>query len=101
MTHDRANRPERKKSKPGDMHKILFVRIGIDLFLKKIRSVEILFFIYSFILCSSLENDPLSPQKVEATQREHPPDPLFFGIYFNLIRSYRNRGDAKAAGAEA
>jgi hypothetical protein len=39
-----------KKSNPGDMHKILFVRIGIDLFLKKIRSVEILFlyiFVYS------------------------------------------------------
>jgi hypothetical protein len=27
--------------------------------------------------------------------------PSFSGIYFNLIRSSRNRGDAQAAGAEA
>jgi hypothetical protein len=30
--------------------------------LKKNRSVEIFFFLYSFILCGSLENDPLSPR---------------------------------------
>jgi hypothetical protein len=42
-----------------------------------------------------------SPPEGEATQGEHPLDPPFFGIYLNLIRSYRNRGDARAAGAEA
>jgi hypothetical protein len=65
-------------------------------------SVEILFCLYSFILCGSLENDPLSPPEGEAAQGEHPLDPLlFFRIYFNRIRSYRNRGDARATGAEA
>jgi hypothetical protein len=45
-------------------------------------SVEILFFLYSFILCGSLENDPLSPPEGEATQGEHPPGPLFFQDLF-------------------
>jgi len=40
-------------------------------------SVEILFFLYWFILCSSLENNPLSPPEGEAAQGEHPLDPLF------------------------
>jgi hypothetical protein len=34
-------------------------------------SGEILFCLYSFILCGTLENDPLSPPKGEAAQGEH------------------------------
>jgi hypothetical protein len=45
-------------------------------------SVEILFFLYSFIPCGSLENDPLSPPEGEATQGEYPLDPLFFWDVF-------------------
>jgi hypothetical protein len=30
-----------------------------------------------------------------------PLTPSFFRIYFNLIRSYRNSGDARAAGTDA
>jgi hypothetical protein len=37
----------------------------------------------------------------EGGQGGLPLTPSFFGIYFNLIRSYRNRGDARATGAEA
>jgi hypothetical protein len=60
------------------------------------------FFSHSEILCGSYEGNPLSPPKGEAACGEHPLDPLFFrSIIFNLIRSYRNRGDAQAAGAEA
>jgi hypothetical protein len=55
-------------------------------------------FLHSFIISCSLENDPLSPPEGEAAQREHPRNPRFFGVYFNLLRSYRNRGDAQAAG---
>jgi hypothetical protein len=57
---------------------------------------------HSAILCSSYEGNPLSPPKGEAVQGEHPLDPLFFrSIIFNLIRGYRNMGDAQVAGAEA
>jgi hypothetical protein len=48
-------------------------------------SVEILFFLYSFILCGSLENDPLSPPEGEATQGEHPPGPLFFSGFISTF----------------
>jgi hypothetical protein len=41
-------------------------------------SVKILFSPYLFILCGSMENDPLSPPEGEAAQGEHPLDPLFF-----------------------
>jgi hypothetical protein len=45
-------------------------------------SVEILFFLYSFILCGILENDPLFPPEGEAAQGEHPPaPPLFWDIF--------------------
>jgi len=52
---------------------------------KKIGSVEILFCLYSFILCGSLENDPLSPPEGEAAQGEHPLDPLFFLGYISTL----------------
>jgi hypothetical protein len=45
-------------------------------------SVEILFFLYSFILCGSLENDPRSPPEGEAAHGEHPLDPLFLRDIF-------------------
>ena len=48
-------------------------------------SVEILFCLYSFILCGSLENDPLSPPEGEAAQGGHPPDPLFFSGYISTL----------------
>jgi hypothetical protein len=41
-------------------------------------SGEILFCLYSFIFCSTVENDALSPPDEEAAQGEHPLDPLFF-----------------------
>jgi hypothetical protein len=47
-------------------------------------SGEILFCRYSFILCGTLENDPLSPPKGEAVQGEHPIDPLFSGYISTL-----------------
>jgi hypothetical protein len=48
-------------------------------------SVEILFCLYSFILCGSLENDPLSPPEGEAAQGEHPLDPFFFSGYISTV----------------
>jgi hypothetical protein len=57
---------------------------------------------HSVILCGSYEGNPLSPPQGETACGEHPLDPLFFrSIIFNLIRDYRNMGDARAAGAEA
>jgi hypothetical protein len=47
---------------------------------------EILFSCYQVNLCGSYEGDPLSPPKGEATQREHPLDPHFRGIFINLSR---------------
>jgi hypothetical protein len=64
-------------------------------------TVEILFCLYSFILCRILENNPFSPPEGEAAQGEHPPDTLIFRDYFNIIRSYGNRGDARTARVEA
>jgi hypothetical protein len=52
---------------------------------KKLDSVEILFCLYSFILCGSLENDPLSPPEGEAVQGGHPLDPLFFSGYISTL----------------
>jgi hypothetical protein len=48
-------------------------------------SVEILFYLYSFILCGSLENDPLSLTEGEAAQGGHPLDPLFFPGYISTL----------------
>jgi hypothetical protein len=44
---------------------------------------------------------PTLPQGGKQSKGSIPLTPSFFGIYFNLVRSYRNRGDARAAGAEA
>ena len=44
---------------------------------------------------------PYLSQRGKQSRGSIPVTPLFFRINFNLIRSYRNRGDARAAGAEA
>jgi hypothetical protein len=44
---------------------------------------------------------PTLPQGGKQSKGSNPLTPSFFGIYFNLVRSYRNKGDARAAGAEA
>jgi hypothetical protein len=64
-------------------------------------SGEILFSLYLFILCGSLENDHLSPQRGKQPKGSISLTPSFFRIYFTLIRSFRNRGAARAEGAEA
>jgi hypothetical protein len=45
-----------------------------------------------------LEGNPLSPPEGEAACGEHHLDPLFFGVFFNLIRCYRNRGNDESGG---
>jgi len=44
---------------------------------------------------------PSLPQREKQPKEGIPMTPSFFRIYFNLIRSYRNREDARAAGTEA
>ena len=41
----------------------------------------------SLVLCNRLEGDPLSPPEGEATQGEHPLDPLHFRGYINLLKN--------------
>jgi hypothetical protein len=59
------------------------------------------FYLYSFIVCGSLENDPLSPPEGEAAQGEYPLDPLFYRDIFQDCQELSQFGDARAAGAEA
>jgi hypothetical protein len=61
-------------------------------------SVEILFCLYSFILCGSLENDPLSPPEGEAAQGEHPLDPLFFRDIFQPYQELSQQGGCPSGG---
>jgi hypothetical protein len=52
----------------------------------KTGPVEILFCLYSFILCGSLENDPHSPPVGDAAQGEHSLDTL---IFRDLVQPYQ------------
>ena len=44
---------------------------------------------------------PSLPQRGKQPKGSIPLTPSFLGVYSNLIWSYRNGGDARAAGAEA
>ena len=67
-------------------------------FLRFPGSVEILFCLYSFILCGILENDPLSPPAGEAAQGEPPLDPLFFRDIFQTYQELSQLGGCPSGG---
>jgi hypothetical protein len=75
----------KKSTRRKDTDNFFFFFLFSFFFFLKFGSVEILFFPYSFILCGSLENNPLSPPEGEATQGEHPLDPLFFSGYISTL----------------
>ena len=75
---------------------------GIHGFFFFCGSVEILFFfVIRLFSAAAWRVTPSLPQRGKQPKGSIPLTPSFFGVFFNLIRSYRNRGDARAAGAEA
>ena len=96
----RARGKTKKMLQQGRSQGITIVR-GFLHFKKNSGSVEILFFYIRLLSVADWRMTPSLPQRGKQPKGGIPLTPSFFGIYFNLIRGYRNKGDARAAGAES